>query len=366
MIRKGLDRLLVTGRRRHLVSPAASARGLHTGLDDERREVERIREELRSLGSGKVTLQLDLQLEGEKTAEYNGRKSAIALITVSNPERKNALSGKMMAELSDCVDSLSSWPGCCVILTGEGSSFCSGADLGVARERLNTKEAGRDMCLLMTNTLTRLRQVSPGLRGERSLGNYLFSLCLSTRHSLSVFLMVTTCKLGFASVTSLYTTLPPPSCTVAHRSVGSALNPIALHIVLVVDIASPLGLTPAQLPIISIAAIEGPAIGGGAELSTACDHRILSRSAKVQFVHVRMGVSPGWGGGGRLSLLVGRQRALRMIGTAEPLAGQLALETGFADGLADEGEALEESLKLAKSYAAGAPGHHFASLSGSL
>ena len=42
------------------------------------------------------------------------------------------------------------------------------------------------------------------------------------------------------------------------------------------------------LPLISIAAIEGGAIGGGAELSTACDFRVVSPRAHIQFVHVKV------------------------------------------------------------------------------
>ena len=53
----------------------------------------------------------------------------------------------------------------------------------------------------------------------------------------------------------------------------------------------------AQLPLISVAAIEGGAVGGGTELASACDHRVMASDAVWKMVHVTHGLSPGWGGG---------------------------------------------------------------------
>eukprot|EP00953_Heterococcus_sp_UTEX-ZZ885_P007817 4701-Heterococcus_DN1.PRE.1 len=58
------------------------------------------------------------------------------------------------------------------------------------------------------------------------------------------------------------------------------------------------------LPMVSVAVVTGAAVGGGAELTTACDYRVLSSDAKIQFVQVKMGVSVGWGGGARLCKLI--------------------------------------------------------------
>jgi len=49
-----------------------------------------------------------------------------------------------------------------------------------------------------------------------------------------------------------------------------------------------------------VAALGGPAMGGGAELATSTDFRVMSTKAKIQFVQSRMGVSCGWGGTSRL------------------------------------------------------------------
>jgi enoyl-CoA hydratase/carnithine racemase len=74
-------------------------------------------------------------------------------------------------------------------------------------------------------------------------------------------------------------------------------------------------------PTISIAAINGPAIGGGAELAIACDLRIASSGSSMRFVHGRRGVIPGFGGVTRLTHLMGRTRALELLLTSETIAG---------------------------------------------
>ncbi|GMI32659.1 hypothetical protein TrCOL_g11010 [Triparma columacea] len=69
------------------------------------------------------------------------------------------------------------------------------------------------------------------------------------------------------------------------------------------------------LDAVSFSAIDGAAFGGGAELATATDFRVLgggSRS-RVKFVQSLMGVTTGWGGGGRLVELVGRKEALQLL-----------------------------------------------------
>ncbi|KAK1947826.1 Ethylmalonyl-CoA decarboxylase [Phytophthora citrophthora] len=170
-----------------------------------------------------------------------------AVVEIHNPSARNALSGKMMAQLSDAVallenpkvhDKLNA-----VVLRGTGGWFCAGADLRFARQELNSPEAGAAMGALMVDTLTRFR----------------------------------------------------------------------------------------RLPLVSFAAIEGGAFGGGAELATACDFRIIENSAVIQFVQSRMGVVPGWGGGARLYKIVGRRNALRLLCTAEKISSDRAIQLNLAD-----------------------------------
>jgi ethylmalonyl-CoA/methylmalonyl-CoA decarboxylase len=68
-----------------------------------------------------------------------------------------------------------------------------------------------------------------------------------------------------------------------------------------------------DLPAVSVAAVDGLALGGGAELVTATDLRVAGPEARIQFVHARLGIAPGWGGTARLVQLVGRQAALKLL-----------------------------------------------------
>ncbi|RUP47161.1 ClpP/crotonase-like domain-containing protein [Jimgerdemannia flammicorona] len=238
-----------------------------------------IREQLRAIGEGSVDFNPD-------------HAPGVALITLNNPAKHNALSGKMMAELADVVDTLEKWTRIesmertelvGIVLTGsEGKSFCAGlgerqqpsrsaslpnpfhhptpTDLSAAKSHLLTPTAGLTFSVLMQHTLTRLR----------------------------------------------------------------------------------------NLPLFSVAGINGPALGGGAELATACDHRCMPHpahkpAARIQFVQVKMGVTPGWGGGARLVELVGRSRALRLLGSTELVDATMGEEIGLVDVVAKEDESVVQA-----------------------
>jgi ethylmalonyl-CoA/methylmalonyl-CoA decarboxylase len=86
-----------------------------------------------------------------------------------------------------------------------------------------------------------------------------------------------------------------------------------------------------DLPLVSLAVVEGYAVGGGSELATAADFRLFAPDAVIQFKHALMALSPGWGGGTRLTQLVGRRKALQLMGTTRPVPAPQALELGLAD-----------------------------------
>ena len=69
-----------------------------------------------------------------------------------------------------------------------------------------------------------------------------------------------------------------------------------------------------SLPLITVAYIEGMALGGGAELMTACDYRISRPNAVIGFVQVRIGITTVWGGGARLVQLIGYNKSLNLLG----------------------------------------------------
>lgn len=180
---------------------------------------------------------------------------AYAELVINNPSKRNAISGKMMFEFANIIDSLA--PVSCsevkngyvgVLLRGTGKdAFSAGADLTLVKEIVNTPVKGGLMSMFMTDALNRLYQSN----------------------------------------------------------------------------------------LISVCVLNGPALGGGSEISTSCDFRVMPTDDKVfvQFVHAKIGASPGWGGAYRLTKMVGRREAIRMIGTSPRVAALEAQAINFADAL---------------------------------
>ncbi|KAF9155640.1 enoyl CoA hydratase domain-containing protein 1 [Linnemannia schmuckeri] len=259
-------------------------------------KIGQLRAKLRTFGQGHIELDIS-------------HSPGLALLTLTNPDKHNALTGKMMAELADCVDLLETVTDpkrrekevremeedvrellkdsglvlkkggvavqkldldalkdglVGVIVTGsQHKSYCAGLDLSAAKTTLLTPQAGSEMSALMVSTLTRFM----------------------------------------------------------------------------------------RLPLISIAAIEKAAIGGGAEMTTFCDHRCITDQAKIQFVQTQMGVVTGWGGASRLLNLVSRSQALRLLGSAEPIrGGEEALKLGFAQAVSPVGKAVEGASEYMQQY----------------
>ncbi|MNQ05332.1 putative enoyl-CoA hydratase echA8 [compost metagenome] len=107
-----------------------------------------------------------------------------------------------------------------------------------------------------------------------------------------------------------------------------------------------------EMPQLTIAAIDGPAVGGGAVLALACDWRVLGASASVRLPEVRLGMPLAWGGLPRLASLAGPARAKLALFTDMRLDPATALQWGLADALAPAGEALRAALELAREAAA--------------
>ncbi|QEI06626.1 enoyl-CoA hydratase/isomerase family protein [Pigmentiphaga aceris] len=104
----------------------------------------------------------------------------------------------------------------------------------------------------------------------------------------------------------------------------------------------------AELPMLTIAAIEGAAVGGGAVLANCCDLRVMGDGAFVAFPEVRLGVPLAWGGLPRLVALLGPARAKRLLFSDLRLDGASAMEWGLADALAPAGQAVDVALGLAR------------------
>jgi enoyl-CoA hydratase/carnithine racemase len=98
---------------------------------------------------------------------------------------------------------------------------------------------------------------------------------------------------------------------------------------------------------LSVAAVEGLALGGGLELAMACTLRVGGRAARFGLPEVKLGLIPGAGGTQRLPRLVGRSRALDIMLTARQVPAEEAHAIGLIDRLVDEGSAEAAALQLA-------------------
>ena len=103
-----------------------------------------------------------------------------------------------------------------------------------------------------------------------------------------------------------------------------------------------------DIPAMTIAAIEGHCIGGGAALAAALDWRVIGSSAWFWLPEIALGLPLGWGALPRLVGLLGPARAKRFIILGERLQGQQALDFGLAEYLVADGQAEAEAVKLAQ------------------
>lgn len=87
----------------------------------------------------------------------------------------------------------------------------------------------------------------------------------------------------------------------------------------------------ADTPVPVVAALNGAALGGGAEVAVACDFRIAADDARIGFTQVLLGVTPAWGGLERLTQLVGRARALYLATTGRILSASEAFGFGLVE-----------------------------------
>ncbi len=102
------------------------------------------------------------------------------------------------------------------------------------------------------------------------------------------------------------------------------------------------------LPIPSIAAVDGFALGGGSEIALACDLRVVDEAARFGLVHGRLGLIPGWGAGQRLLRLLGPARAMDLLLSGRQLGAQELLDLGLAGRRAPAGQALSAARAWAQ------------------
>lgn len=109
------------------------------------------------------------------------------------------------------------------------------------------------------------------------------------------------------------------------------------------------------LPVPIIAAINGLAYGGGAEIASRCDLRVMDPHAVFCFSEVRLGLMPDHGGVVGLTKLVGASHAADLILTARKVNAQEALRLGLTNRISAPGKVLEEALTLAACIAENGP-----------
>ena len=109
------------------------------------------------------------------------------------------------------------------------------------------------------------------------------------------------------------------------------------------------------LPIPTIAAVNGFALGGGCELSMACDIRICADTAVFGQPETGLGITPGFGGTQRLARLVGMGMAKQLVYSALNIKADEALRIGLVNAVYPQAELMENVMKLANKIAKNAP-----------
>lgn len=106
---------------------------------------------------------------------------------------------------------------------------------------------------------------------------------------------------------------------------------------------------------VSIAAVNGFAMGGGLEVAMACDIRIAEEQAQMALPEAKVGLLPCAGGTQRLTQLVGEGWAKRVILCGERIKAAKALEIGLVEEVVPTGESLDRALALAEQAAQQSP-----------
>tara|TARA_R110002074_G_scaffold189899_3_gene355859 strand:- start:12632 stop:13435 length:804 start_codon:yes stop_codon:yes gene_type:complete len=115
----------------------------------------------------------------------------------------------------------------------------------------------------------------------------------------------------------------------------------------------PLAFQNLDVPI--IAAVNGPAIGAGCDLTCMCDIRIAAESARFAESFVKLGIIPGDGGSWLLPRAVGLAKASEMAFTGDPISAQEALQFGLVSKVVPDEQLMDEAIALAKRIAVNPP-----------
>ena len=109
----------------------------------------------------------------------------------------------------------------------------------------------------------------------------------------------------------------------------------------------------AAIPVPTIAAVTGYALGGGLELALACDFRISANDATLGQPEILLGIIPGAGGTQRLTRLIGNSKAKDLIFTGRFVPADEALALGLVNEVVEPANVFSRSMELAQSLASG-------------
>ncbi|SEI92719.1 3-hydroxyacyl-CoA dehydrogenase / enoyl-CoA hydratase / 3-hydroxybutyryl-CoA epimerase / enoyl-CoA isomerase [Pseudomonas linyingensis] len=112
-----------------------------------------------------------------------------------------------------------------------------------------------------------------------------------------------------------------------------------------------------DLPLPSVVAINGLALGGGLEMCLVADFRVMADSARVGLPEVKLGINPGWGGTVRLPRLIGADNAIEWIASGKENDAQAALKVGVVDAVVAPARLREAALDLCRRAMAGELDH---------
>jgi enoyl-CoA hydratase/3-hydroxyacyl-CoA dehydrogenase len=107
--------------------------------------------------------------------------------------------------------------------------------------------------------------------------------------------------------------------------------------------------------VVTIAAVNSLAFGGGCELAMACDFRIAAESAVFGQPEIKLGITPGFGGTQRLPRLVGSSKALEMNLVGDPISSLEALDFGLVNRVCPDQELFDTALNWGRKLAGQAP-----------
>jgi 2-(1,2-epoxy-1,2-dihydrophenyl)acetyl-CoA isomerase len=136
---------------------------------------------------------------------------------------------------------------------------------------------------------------------------------------------------------------------------GADLSVLATHGPALVTAGKEIALIIRSAPKPVLAAVNGPAAGGGANLALACDYRLASDAASIGQVFHKLGLGPDWGGSYFLPRLVGISQALELIWSARMVSAAEADRLGLFDRVVPHADLAAETRTLAESWAGMSP-----------